>query len=52
MDLLPERTGKVETMAILTLLPCRYIVAEALFRPVPKDYRALGFGLDVARSRV
>ncbi len=35
-------------MAFLRLSPVGIIiVAGAVFRPVPQDYRTLGFGLDV-----
>ena len=49
VDLSPKLTGKVEAMAFLRLFPASIImVAGAVFRPVPQDYRTFGFGLNVA----
>ena len=49
VDLLPECTGRVEAMAILThFRGGYYIVARVVGRPVPTNTQGLGAEIDVA----
>ena len=53
VDLLPECTGRVEAMAILTHFRCGYyIVARVVGRPVPTNTQGLGAEIDVAHLAV
>ena len=49
MDLLPERTDRVEAMGNLSVSPGQYyIVARGEDRPVPVNTKGSGAGIDVA----